>query len=215
MKKIILASLFVSVIVFVSACVPPPGPRVRGDHFPPPPALFFPAPPLLSYWPDYDIYVSMNISSDLVFYRGYWYRKHGEHWYRSNSYNGTWKFMPPGQLPKQFRGLPGNMRDRIQAQPRIRHHDMESNWRKWERDRNNDAKRKENERLDRKRRQDEERIERRDINRQNDKKELKRDDNTYQDDNKKRDWQERKKRKNKQEEEEQERGKGSRGKKKR
>jgi len=141
-KKYVLAALLISLIIVTAACVPPPGPGVKGGHLPPlPPPLLFPAPPLLAFWPDYDIYVCMNVSSDLVFYRGTWYRKHDGGWYRGGDYNGPWKWVPPGQMPKSLRGLPVNARDRLRGQPSVTHQDMKKNWRKWEQERKSEKKR--------------------------------------------------------------------------
>jgi len=130
-KKLLFACFLVAILIVASACVPPPGPRVRGGYLLPPP-LIFPAPPLLAFWPDYDVYISVNISADLVFYKGAWYRRHGGNWYRAGGHNGPWRFVPPGQVPKSLRGLPGDLKQGVRGRNRVKHKEMEKNWRQWE-----------------------------------------------------------------------------------
>ena len=133
-NRMILATVLAMAFMFSSACVPPPGPSIKRHQrimFPPPPPLLFPAPPMLTFWPAYGVYVSVNVSDDVVFFQGRWYRMHGGNWYRAGGHNGPWKNVPPGQLPKSLRGLPGNPKGHLKGLPRVRHDDMERNWRKW------------------------------------------------------------------------------------
>lgn len=137
MKKLITASMLISVLLIASACVHPPTPHVKGDRplMPPPPPLLFPAPPMLGFLDGYDVYVVVNVSENVVFYQGAWYRLHNYEWHRGSAHNGPWHKVPPGHIPRTLRGLPHNMKDRVKTQQHLKHHDVERNWRQWDKER--------------------------------------------------------------------------------
>jgi hypothetical protein len=76
----------------------------------PPPPLVIPAPPALALIPRTRVYLAPEIAEDLLFYRGWWYRPHGGHWFRARSYRGPWGFVRPDKVPRALVNLPPDYR---------------------------------------------------------------------------------------------------------
>jgi hypothetical protein len=50
------------------------------------------------------------IEADLLFYRGWWYRPHGGHWFRARAYQGPWVFLHPTKRPRPLLSRPSDYR---------------------------------------------------------------------------------------------------------
>ncbi|MCX5806307.1 MAG: hypothetical protein NT010_09625, partial [Proteobacteria bacterium] len=74
---------------------PPQGQQPKGAPYvqPPPPPLAFQAPPVVIVIPDTDnVYVVPDISADLFFWNGFWWRLNNGFWYRSQYYDRGWGY---------------------------------------------------------------------------------------------------------------------------
>jgi hypothetical protein len=115
---------------------PQPAPSPTYANQPPPPAYAIPAPPQVVPVPGTYVYFVPGISTDTLFYHGYWYRPHGGHWYRATGYNGPWAYIVPGMVPGPVIGLPPDFRRRVPPGFRpVRHAELVRNWERWERQR--------------------------------------------------------------------------------
>jgi hypothetical protein len=81
-----------------------------GLSIPLPPPLVIPAPPALVLIPRTRVYLAPHLDVDLLFYRGWWYRPHGGHWFRARSYQGPWVFIHPPKVPRPLLTLPPDYR---------------------------------------------------------------------------------------------------------
>jgi hypothetical protein len=97
------------------------------------PPLVFAAPPPVVVIPGTYVYFCPDAEADIFFYHGYWYRPHGEYWYRSVSYNGPWAYI--GSPPTALINLPSDYRRVTIEHRRIPYGDLHRNWRSWERGR--------------------------------------------------------------------------------
>lgn len=132
MKQIVL--LIVSVFLIVGMPVVGVTANVNINiNVPPPPPLLFPGPP--------DVVVVPSEASDvylvpgrvgLYFFGGFWYRFHGNHWFRSTIYNGPWGYIETPHIPRAVVVIPPNY---ILGVPpgyhRIHYGDFHSHWRDW------------------------------------------------------------------------------------
>lgn len=119
---------------------------------PPLPRFVFPAPPAVVVIPETYVYVVPDAEVDIVFYRGAWYRPHGERWYRAASYNGPWKLLAAGKVPKTFKKLPPGFRSVKPEHERIPYQKVRKSWKQWEKERHWDAR--QNRRVEDERRED-------------------------------------------------------------
>jgi len=104
-----------------------------------PPPIVFPAPPEVIVIPETYVYAVPDVDVDIFFYNGWWWRPWEGRWYRSRYYDRDWvyynrapafyKRVPPGWR-KDFRDRRWKGYDWDQR--RIRHGDMEKNWRGWQ-----------------------------------------------------------------------------------
>jgi hypothetical protein len=92
-----------------------------GLSVPLPPPLLIPAPPAVALIPRTRVYRAPNIEVDLLFYRGWWYRPHGGHWFRARSYQGPWVFILPSKVPHALVALPADYRQIPLEQPKVHH----------------------------------------------------------------------------------------------
>jgi len=118
---------------------PPPPPDVpeappeTPPGAPPPPPPIKTSEPELVVLPGTYVYLCPGIvGADIFFYNGFWYRPHGEYWYRSSAYNGAWVPIVP---PPIFLRLPRDYRIRAHEFPHIKYHEFQHNWRGWQRER--------------------------------------------------------------------------------
>ncbi|MDA8175385.1 MAG: hypothetical protein M0018_12530 [Nitrospiraceae bacterium] len=100
---------------------------------PPPPPVVMPGPPEMAVIPGLSVYFVPGVQADIFFYGGSWYRRDRGYWYRSGYYNGPWRFVPRGHVPRVFYRLPRDWRrDRGE---RYEYGDFRRHWREWDRER--------------------------------------------------------------------------------
>ena len=93
------------------------------------PPLVISGPPEVAVIPGTYVYFDPDVSVDLFFYDGYWYRDYEGYWYRCASYSGPWVFIDRGSVPDVFFHLPSDYRARIYG--RIPYRELSRNWRTW------------------------------------------------------------------------------------
>ena len=140
MKKIILKTMLLAMVVLlpVSAAA-----EVRVHiNIPLPPPIFFPVLPQLVVIPDTDVYAVPDISDDVFFYAGWWWRPWNNRWYRSRYHDRDWAYYP--HAPYFHRMIPSDWRTYYRNHtwkgyrwepPRVYHRDVQNNWRAWQKDR--------------------------------------------------------------------------------
>jgi hypothetical protein len=99
------------------------------------PGLVIPAPPVMAVIPGTYVYYPPEVSGDIFFYQGHWYRPNHEGWVIANGYNGPWRSVSVGREPRALIGIPHGYRDMHQRHDRIAHDDMRKNWRRWQHER--------------------------------------------------------------------------------
>jgi hypothetical protein len=102
---------------------------------PPPPVYAAPAPPEVVPVPGTYVYFVPGIQTEILFYRGYWYRPFGGRWYGAPSYNGPWVHVPPPRVPRALVALPPGWRRAPSGYRPIPHGELQRNWARWERER--------------------------------------------------------------------------------
>jgi len=105
------------------------------------PGLVIPAPPPLIVIPGTYVYYPPDVSVDIFFYHGYWYRPHRGGWYISNGYNGPWRAIGPGKVPRALISVPPTYRRMPPGHERMPHDTVKKNWRTWEKERHWDEPR--------------------------------------------------------------------------
>jgi hypothetical protein len=99
---------------------------------PGPPPVISQDPPAVVVIPGTYVYFAPDVGVDIFFYHGYWYRPHHGHWYRARGYNGPWDNIEGARVPHMVRDLPPDFRHSVRQQERIRHSDLQRNWKTWE-----------------------------------------------------------------------------------
>ena len=97
----------------------------------PPPVVIHEPPPVVVI-PGTYVYFAPDVGVDIFFYHGYWYRPHHGHWYRAKGYNGPWNNIEGRRVPYVVRNLPPDFHHRVRHHERIRHVDLQRNWKTWE-----------------------------------------------------------------------------------
>jgi hypothetical protein len=115
--------------VHVSIGIGLPAPQVV---IPAPPPVVVHEPPPVVVIPGTYVYFAPDVGVDIFFYHGYWYRPHHGHWYRARGYNGPWHNIKGGRVPHVVRNLPPDFRHYGRRHERIRHVDLQRNWKTWE-----------------------------------------------------------------------------------
>jgi hypothetical protein len=139
LKKIMLSGLAVFGLAMSS------GPAVAGVDISIgislPPPIQFSAPPQMVALPDTNVYVAPDVQEDIFFSGGWWWRLWGGRWYRSRSYDRGWGYV--GHAPTFYHSVPRDWRrsyhDRVWngrpwRQERVRHQEVQQNWRNWEKE---------------------------------------------------------------------------------
>ncbi|MBI4849703.1 MAG: hypothetical protein HY808_14230 [Nitrospirae bacterium] len=101
----------------------------------PPPVFAIPAPPEVIVIPGTYVYFVPDIDVDIIFYHGYWYRPHRDHWYRAGSYNGPWDYIVRERMPVVILNLPPDFRHKPPRHSRIPYGHLKKNWSGWEKER--------------------------------------------------------------------------------
>ena len=99
------------------------------------PGLVISSPPDMAVVPGTYVYYPSEVSADIFFYEGHWYRSHHNGWYIANGYNGPWRTVGAGHVPRAVMNVPHGYRGMRPQYDRIAHDDMRKNWRGWERER--------------------------------------------------------------------------------
>lgn len=99
-----------------------------------PPPLVISGPPEVAIIPGTYVYFVPDVSADLFFYGGHWYRPHEGRWFRASSYDGRWVYIERASVPEVLFRLPPDYRA-MTGYRRIPYRDLSRNWRTWERDR--------------------------------------------------------------------------------
>ncbi len=108
--------------VSVNITIPLPGPVI-------------PAPPPLIVVPGTYVYYPPEVGVDIFFYHGYWYRPYNGGWYIGSGYNGPWRTVAPGRVPRAVIDVPHNYRGMSPIHDRLPYSTVRSNWRTWEQER--------------------------------------------------------------------------------
>lgn len=127
MKKIFFLLLFLVAVSFnaflpsgSSASAHGPLPTVIITR--PPIAVVIPGTRYVYFLPDFD--------SDILFYRGNWYRPYSDKWFRSKGYNGPWERVR--EVPAPILNLPADFRSMDPGRERIPYRSLKKHWREWE-----------------------------------------------------------------------------------
>lgn len=103
-----------------------------GIHVPPP-RVAVPAQPVVVLIPGTYAYFIPDMSAEIIFYHGYWYRPHEGRWYRAKGYNGPWVYLVPKKVPSVLLRLPQDYRTVPPGHERIPYGQLKKNWKDWER----------------------------------------------------------------------------------
>jgi len=87
-----------------------------------------------------NIYFIYGYEHDYFFYDGYWWRLHDNRWYRSDHYNGKWKYRKNKYVPAPFFKLSPKWRKMNKPHSGIKYQDMKKNWKKWDKEKHWDKK---------------------------------------------------------------------------
>lgn len=98
------------------------------------PGPVIPAPPGLIVIPGTYVYYPPEITMDIFFYRGFWYRPYRGGWYRAGSYNGPWRSIHARRVPGAVHKVPPAYRRVPSRHAPVSYGDVRKNWRSWERD---------------------------------------------------------------------------------
>jgi len=107
------------------------------------PGLVISSPPSMAVIPGTYVYYPPEVSANIFFYQGYWYRPHHEGWFIANGYNGPWRPVAAGHVPHAVMSIQHGYRDMHSRHERIAYNDMKKNWRGWERERHWDRSERE------------------------------------------------------------------------
>lgn len=99
---------------------------------PAPPPVVIHEPPAVVVIPGTYVYFAPDVGVDIFFYQGHWYRPHHGHWYRAKGYDGPWHNIEGGRVPHVVRDVPADFRHTVRHSERIRHVDLQRNWKTWE-----------------------------------------------------------------------------------
>ena len=137
MKKLLFGTLFLALVLVLPI---PAMARVSvnvGVSLPP---IVFGGPPELVVIPETNVYAVPDVDADIFFYGGWWWRPWEGKWYRSHNYDSGWGYYRG--RPSFYRSVPSDWRNNYRAnnwkgrewnQQRVPHHEVQQNWRNWER----------------------------------------------------------------------------------
>jgi hypothetical protein len=132
------ATLGIALLFWVSIAIGVAGGSTAGVqlniNIAPPPPVRIPSPPSLVVIPGTYVYAVPGIGPDLLFYRGYWYRPHGTHWFWAGSYNGPWQYLRPARIPGALLHLPPDYRRQVPGFRPVPYRQLTKDWARWERE---------------------------------------------------------------------------------
>ena len=135
MKMGPLAGSFVGCILLIFMCHATPGSANMdisiGINVP---QVVIEAPPAVVAIPGTYAYFIPDVTVDIFFYHGYWYRPYEGRWFRARSYNGPWGYIAPARMPGVLIHLPRDYRHIPPGHERIPYGQLKKNWGKWERE---------------------------------------------------------------------------------
>jgi hypothetical protein len=99
-----------------------------------PPPLTIPSPPSVFLIPGTYAYFVPDLDVDILFYRGYWYRPHGGHWYRATRYNGPWTYIVKPKVPRVLIDLSPDFHHVPPGHQRIPYGQLKKHWKTWEKE---------------------------------------------------------------------------------
>lgn len=136
MKKQIIAALGVSSMLLMFSLISPlkSNAEVNINVTIPLPGLIMSAPPAMVVIPGSYVYYPPEVNLDIFFYRGYWYRPYGGAWYIANGYNGPWRTIGTGRVPRAVIGVPPHYRRVSYGYERMPYGTVRGNWHRWERE---------------------------------------------------------------------------------
>ncbi|MBP7230821.1 MAG: hypothetical protein KBA28_02730 [Syntrophaceae bacterium] len=138
MKKIVLNTVLLMIIVVIPVLVSAQMDVQVRINIPLPPPIVFPAPPAVVVIPETDIYAIPDVHDDIFFYDGWWWRPWEGRWYRSRHYDRGWAYY--NRMPSFQRHVPHNWRQDYRDRRwkghswdsrAISYRDAEKNWRTW------------------------------------------------------------------------------------
>jgi hypothetical protein len=137
MKKHIIAAIGVSSMLLVFNLIFPleSTAEVNVNVSIPLPGLVISAPPAMVVVPGTYVYYPPEVSVDIFFYRGYWYRPYQGAWYVAHGYNGPWHTIGVGHVPHSVIGVSPHYRHVSSGYERIPYGTVKGNWHTWERER--------------------------------------------------------------------------------
>jgi hypothetical protein len=103
------------------------------------PGVVISAPPAMIVIPGTYVYYPPEVSVDIFFHHGYWYRPYRGGWYIANGYNGPWRGIGPRRVPRALIEVPPTYRRVPPGHERMPYGQVKKNWRTWEKERHWDG----------------------------------------------------------------------------
>lgn len=104
-----------------------------------PPPVVVESPPEMVVVPQTMVYYAPAARVDLFFYRGFWWTRHEDRWFRSRGYNGPWRHMGPRYVPVEIVRLPHDYRSVYVREHHVPYGQLKKHWERREYDRRRHA----------------------------------------------------------------------------
>jgi hypothetical protein len=75
------------------------------------------------------VYYAPGVKAELFFFRGSWYTRSGDRWYRGSSYEGPWEGVARRHVPGEFVRLPRNYRTVYVKEKHVPYGQLKKHWR--------------------------------------------------------------------------------------
>ncbi len=140
MRKILFGTMFLGLVLVSS--IPTMAKAEVEVSVSLPPLIVFAAPPEVVVIPETNVYAVPDSDVEIFFYSGWWWRPWEGRWYRSRSYSSGWSHYR--NVPSFYGNIPSGWRNDYRGHhwkghtwnyQRIPHHQVQGNWRNWERNR--------------------------------------------------------------------------------
>ncbi len=102
------------------------------------PGLVISAPPAMVVIPGTYAYYPPDVSVNIFFYNGHWYRPYRGQWFIAAGYNGPWGSIAIRNVPGVLLNLPPHYRHVTPGYKRMPHGMVMKNWRTWQDERYGD-----------------------------------------------------------------------------